>query len=89
MSFDANRTKKFMIPFPNIFSKFSPSLTIRKTPFWHARNLGNNKTNVGASNTLISNEFLENNQSLDKHNDFLNKLGLNKSKGKGKILLLQ
>jgi Ca2+-binding EF-hand superfamily protein len=72
---------RFMVASPNLNSKFSPSVTIKKSPFWHTRNLsGNGGLPVGGSNnppsvfennlaSIISKE----NGSKSKHADFLNK----------------
>lgn len=72
---------KFMVASPNLNSKFSPSVTIKKSPFWHTRNLsGNGGLPLGGSNNQPSS--FENNLALlipkengskTKHADFLNK----------------
>ncbi len=58
------RTKNF-ITSPNLNSKFSPSVTISKSPFWRM------KKNKGLTSLK-----LDQNITNSKHTDFLNKLGI-------------
>jgi Ca2+-binding EF-hand superfamily protein len=72
---------RFMVASPNLNSKFSPSVTIKKSPFWHTRNLINgagsqnshNTPNILQNNLNLINNPGGTNGSKAKHTDFLSK----------------
>ncbi len=65
---------KNLIASPNLNSKFSPSVTLRKSPFWKMKTLSNLK--------------LDDANKKSKHGDFLNKLGINQNNQSGSINML-
>jgi hypothetical protein len=78
-----SRNKRSMIASPNIYSKFSPSFIIRKSPFWNSRKILDTKKNSlhGITHNFLTTEINAKNKSLNsRHHELLNQLMIGKSK---------
>jgi len=83
-----SRVKRNMIASPNIYSKFSPSSIIKKSPFWNSRKILDVKKNSlnGTTLNFLSTEINTNDKSLNNrhHEILLNQLMIGKLKESSK-----
>lgn len=70
-----NNPKRFMIASPSLISKFSPSVTITKSPYWKTRTMNNLNKDLGLGGVSGGGIF-STSTPQNKRSDFLNKLGL-------------